>query len=987
LPHRLTSLCEGLQTHMSARICAAFILVCSLALSPVVAEAAGTTVTGRVLETSAGLPVAGATVELERGATLVATTKTAANGSFAFAGVVPGNYALAISASGYQPAIVPSLTIEDGERSVELQTALVPAVSGLKQIAVVASTAGQSPASTATINYNLNPSILQDQNYYRAGDALGTVPFVTSSTSNSVGDDESVQLRGFDPTESVALIDGHPVGPLGACPAAVCPYNSNGSVFDYQLAQFWGMSNISVTLGSGAVGLYGVPTLGGSVNFETLNPTTTDQITLLQGYGDLNHLMTGLSATGTAGKLGFAGAYGVEGTDGELNGPMLQSSMLSGADFNKFLGGKDAQLCGDNGSGSPSALVYGGSLPPSLTSEDVAACTIDVGGGYLNKNALAKLTYQLDAKTSVLVSVYNANSYANGIGNGQQYYTPYSQMLAAADYVIANSPAGCVLSNSAQTCNNFEIQSGPHAGTMTNCGSAANRNPIAVLNDTAAGFTCYTPEQFAAAFSGPYDKGPGGFHDDENQDYHARITRQIGAGLLTLDGYVDNYSEFNDKPDEDDFLAAEQDMFLTHGALISDEYAGQKNDFSFGISWQHQMHFTNQWAVNLPDTNGGPCYGNCYMGFPFGDTNYFIHNTYTANNHFSVFTDLTLDNSKISAVTSFDPRLSLVYRPDSADVIRVTGGAASISPDPVLFTGGVFPPTGLAILYNEPANGIITNLPTGGAACDTPIPVMYGANDDIKPEQAEDIEAAAAHRFQNQATVELDAYNTLETNAIISAVAPLSAAQIATINASNPGYLAAALATLNGPGGCGTGFNEGDLGALVPLNAGQAQYRGLNLSTKVPLTRQLEIDGNYTVQTAFYAGLSPQVQLNNPSYINGQQMVGIPTQTATLGLGYNNRQGAWTARISGYYVGNNNSYYRPAFWFANANFSKTVGPITMNLGVSNLFNNDAGLYQLLNVGPVIPSNQYYTGAPSYQSELSLLPRQIWMTTTFHFSTR
>ncbi len=968
---------------MLARICAALALICTLVLSPAVAQTAGTTVNGRILDTSSGLPVVGATVELKQGATIVTTTKTAADGSFQFTGVAPGGYSLSINASGFQPAFVPSLLIAADQPSVDLQTTLVPAVNGLKQIAVVASTGGQSTASTATINFNLNPNILQDQNYYRAGDALGTLPFVTSATSNSVGDDESVQLRGFDPTESVALIDGHPAGPLGACPSAVCPYNSNGSQFDYQLAQFWGMSNINVTLGSGAVGLYSVPTLGGSINFETLNPTTTNQATLMQGYGDLDHLMTGLAYTGTMGKVGFAFAYGIEGTDGEITGPQVQTSMLSGANFNKFLGGKDAQLCGDNGAGSPSALLYGKYLPPSLTSADVDACTIDVGSGYLNKNALAKLTYQVDPKTSVLVSFYDANSYDNGIGNGQQYYTPYSQMLSAAQYVIANSPAGCVLSKASKTCNNFVIQSGPGAGTTTNCGSAANPNPIAVLTDTSSGFSCYTAAQFASAFAGPYDKGPGGFHDDEMQDYHARVQRQIGGGLLTIDGYVDNYGEFNDKPDEDAFIAAEQDMFLTHGALISDEYQGTKNDFSFGISWQHQMHFTNQWAVNLPDTNGGPCYGDCYMAFPFGDTSYFIHNTYNANVHFSIFTDLTFVNSQVSAATSFDPRISLVYRPDTSNVIRLTGGAASISPDPVLFTGGVFPPTGLAILYNEPVNGIITDLPIGGAACQTPIPVVFGANDDIKPEQAQDVELALAHRFQNNATVELDAYNTVESNAIISAVAPLSTAQIGTINASNPGYLAAALATLNGPGGCGTGYTSADLGALVPLNAGSAQYRGLNVSAKVPLTRQLEIDGNYTVQTAYYTGLSPQVLLNNPSYINGQQMVGIPTQTATLGLGYYNRQGAWTARISGYYVGNNNSYYRPAFWYANANISKTVGPITLNLGISNLFNNDAGLYQLLNVGPEVPTNEFYTGSPSYQSELSLLPRQIWMTTTFH----
>lgn len=971
---------------MFYRLCAALTIALILSCGTGSAQGATSTVAGRILETSAGLPVQGAIVELRRRDTVVAKSATAADGSFAINGVAPGDYSVLVTAAHYQPALIPALHVEAGEGTVELQTALIPGVAGLRQIAAVSVNSSASLKSTATINENLNPAVLQDQNYVRAGDALGTLPFVTSTTSNTVGDDENIQLRGFDASESVALIDGHPVGPLGACPqsnnqvTSPCPYNSNGSLFDYQLAQFWGLSNISVTLGSGAVGLYGVPTLAGSVNFETLNPTPTDHASFMQGYGDLSHTMTGLEFTGTAGRIGYAGAYAVEGSAGELNGPILQSSMLSGADFNKALGGKDAQLCGDTGSGSPSYDLYGKYLPPSLTSSDMNACTIDVGSNYLNKNMLAKLTYQFDPKTSVLVSFYDAGSYANGIGNGQQYYTPYGQMLAQASSVLANSAAGCTLSKKQNPCNNFTLQSGPNAGAATTCSSTT----IAVLNDSSIGYTCLSASQFASAFSGPYDKGPGGYHVDGMQDYHARITRQIGAGTLTIDGYIDDYGEFNDKPDEDAFLAAEQDMFLTHGALISDEYSGKKDDFSFGVSFQHQMHFTNQWAVNLPNTNGGPCFGNCYMAFPFGDTSYFIHDTYDANGHFSIFTDLTLDNSKVSATTSFDPRLSLVYRPNGSNVFRITGGAASISPDPVLYTGGVYPETGLALLYNEPQGGIITDLPTSGAACDSPVPVLQGANNYVKPEDADDIEAAFAHRFPNQATIEIDAYNTIETNPIISGVVPLSslpAGELTAFNAANPGYLAAAEATLTGPGGCGAGPYT--LGALVPTNAGQVQYRGLNVSTKIPITRALEIDGNYTVQTSYYWGLSNQVLLNNAGYINGEQFYGIAPQTATVGIGYNNRPGEWTARISGYYVGNNNAYYRPAFWYANANVSKTVGPITLNLGILNLFNNDSSLYQLLNAGTPIQQNAYTPGFTP-NSELSLLPRQIWMTTTLRF---
>jgi hypothetical protein len=952
---------------MLNRICAAVLVVFFLA-SPALAQApaGSTTVSGRILDISAGLPITSAVVALRQNEAVVASTTTARDGSFSFPNVGPGDYSLLITANGYQTTLIPTLRVEAGQASVELQTALVPATTGLREIAAVSVASNTAVNKTATINKNLNPNILQDQNYMRAGDALGTLPWVTSTTTNSVGDDENIQLRGFDPSESVALIDGHPIGPLGACPAAnnpvgpvPCPYNSNGSLFDYQLAQFWGMSNINVTLGSGALGLYGVPTLGGSIDFQTLNPTPTAHATFLQGYGDLDHTMTGFSATGTLGRLGYALAYAVEGSSGELQGPILQNAMLSGANFNKALGGKDAADC----TNAPVSNTYGSAMPPSLTAADVAACTIDVGSDYLNKNVLAKFTYALDSKTSVQASFFDAASNDNGIGNGQNYYTPYSQMLGQANSVIAGGN------------NNFMLMP---SGTQTTCSATT----IAVLNDSPAGYACVTAKQFATDFSGPYDKGEGGFHNDSDQDYHARITRQIGAGLLTFDGYVDTYSEYNEKPNADDYLAAEQDTWYTHGALISDEYAGQKNDFSFGVSFQHQMHETNQWPAD-----GVPCFGDCYVGFPFGDTNYFIHDTYDASRQFSVFADLTLDDSKVSNTTSFDPRVSLVYRPDAADVFRVTGGAASISPDPILYTGGLYPNPGLGAIYSHFSGGIFTDMPTSGVACDSPVPVVEGPGSSVTPEQADDIEVALAHRFPNQAIVEVDAYNTIETNPIISGVAPLSAAppgQLSAFNMANPTYFATTLATLNGPGGCGTGYTMNDLGVIIPTNSGQAQYRGMNVYAKVPITRQLEIDGNYTIQTAYYTGLSQQVQLNNPGYINYQQFYGIPPQTATLGLGYNNRQGAWTARIDGYYVGNNNSYYRPAFWYANANISKTVKNVTLNLGISNLFNNDASIYQYLNVGTVLNQNAYYPPPYSYNSELSLLPRQVWMTVAFHF---
>ena len=297
---------------MIIRFCAALLLACSLVCSPALAQApgAGTTVSGRILETSAGLPVGGAHVELRRGSSVVAKTTTSADGSFSFSGVVPGTYSISISASGYQSAFVPVLPVEAGQPVVEIQTALVPGTTGLREIAAVSVNTHAALQTSATINSNLPPSIITDQNYARAGDALATLPFVTSSTSSALGDDESLSLRGFDPTESATLLDGHPIGPIGA----------HGSAYDFQVAQFWGFSNVSVIYGSGADGLYAVPVLAGAINFETINPTQQQHFSITQGIGDLGHQMPGVTLSDTIGHVGYAFAYGVNGTDGELTG-------------------------------------------------------------------------------------------------------------------------------------------------------------------------------------------------------------------------------------------------------------------------------------------------------------------------------------------------------------------------------------------------------------------------------------------------------------------------------------------------------------------------------------------------------------------------------------------------------------------------------------------------------------------------------------------
>lgn len=820
--------------------------------------------------------------------------------------------------------MITSIVIEAGQPQVLFQTAISPQKGGLKTIYTASVSSHAALNTSATINNSLAPSTVLDQNYIRSGDALGTLPFVTRSTSSSMGDDESISLRGFDPTESAVLLDGHPLGPIGA----------HGTSYDFQLGTFFGFNNINVIYGSGATGLYGVPVLGGAVDFQTIDPTPKTHVSFTQGYGDFGKTLSGGTLTGTAGNLGYAFAYAVAGTDGVL-GPenILQSGDLANGGL--------VSRC----PGSPTAAAYPNGAPPTLLPGDVAACNYEVDGNYINRNGIAKLVYKLDSKTQISATIYNASMYADSQGNGDTDYVPQPWELFEANNALSNGN------------NNFQLAN----GNMTACSSTT----LAALYNNAQGYECLTAKQYANAFSGPQGGGLGRFHAAQNQDYHLRLTRRIGAGQLVLDGFIDNYNFVNVKGPLP--ANAYQDTFFTHGGVISDEYAGRFHDLSFGVDFLHQQHGFN--------SDLSPAFGPPNTSLFITENSYFIHDTYTPNERLSVFADISAERSFNTATTNLDPRLSVVLRPTRSDVFRVTYGRATSEPDPSLVNGGFSYNT---LPQNDPSFNPQQN-------CGQPLVSLgSGSNPLVKPEQSNDVEVALAHCFQNQAVAEVDAYESHETNPILGAVFPFSdfPASDAPSSALVDAYSNALTQA------CGSQYTAANFGLSSSFNAGGAVYKGIVVQTKIPIVRHFSFDGNYTVQSAYYTGLSNNILATNTGLVPNQQLTGIPLQTAGAGLDYTNAPGEFRVRIDGYYTATNNGFNRPRFYYANGNLTKTVGPITFNLGVNNIFNSNSSPYGLIGYG--LPPVQNSFGTPGLTAfdvgseEYGLTPRQVELTTTIKF---
>ena len=346
----------------------------------------GTTISGRILDTQGGLPVPGAAIELTHGGVRSATAHTDAGGTFRVNDQAPGTYVVIIRAAGYETTrLAPDLLVTAETPEVSFQMAISRQRQGLKQIGYVVSGGRTALQATATINTHVDANIIQSEGFQRLGDVLTTVPGVITSTSSSAGDDMSLSIRGFDPTETATLLDGHPIGPVGAF----------GNGYNYNVSPFWGLSGADVVFGSGATGLFGTTTIAGAVNFLTINPTQGNHVAIEQGVGNNNKAMTGVQGTGTIGKLGYALSWGVQGTTGNFPGGFIQQTALL----------QTSVVNPGYKSNAP---------PPDLTHANAFNLVnyYPVSGGYVQYNLVGKLVYNFSPKTSLQFTSYAANDWS-----------------------------------------------------------------------------------------------------------------------------------------------------------------------------------------------------------------------------------------------------------------------------------------------------------------------------------------------------------------------------------------------------------------------------------------------------------------------------------------------------------------------------------------------------------------------------------------------
>ena len=878
------------------------------------AQTGGGRIDGFVVDQVNGLPIPGASIALYRGDVVVRSVKSKPSGGFDIDDVPAGTYTVAISAPGYQNSRSREFVVTRGEET-NLNVAVTRATESQGALRTIGSTsvsAASTLASTTTITRTLDPQLLQNENNLNAGYALVRLPGVNSTgLSSSVSDDQFLNIRGLGESETQTLLDGHPIGPQG-----VYGINGGGNFptgFNYSDSPLFGLSKVQVTFGSGAIGLYGVDAIGGTVDMQTLNPTPKQSINFWEGGGDQGRQQTAFNISGTSGRLGYALAGGVQGT------------------YGMFAPGLVAQTGRPNNN---SNLNNGGACtaPNDISSCNLALNTYSVSQNSTLRSGLAKLRYNLSSNTTFTSTIFASGQESDSTGNGDNDNIPYDTRLAQ----IKSSPGNCALP-------------GDPAGKTSG---------YLVITQEGAPQQCYTASQFALNSYGPYGGGADRNRGADTADYDFKLQSTSGKNIFTADGYYNYYKFYKSSeeasgldPTGTEFAGTAYSQFVnTQGYLVSDDIQNVKSDVGFGYFGEYQ----NDSRLDYNSVNQGianyvtPASSHYNSGF--------VRGSFELADKFSLFANFWVKNDTAIGDTNFDPRLSLVFRPGAADVLRVTFGHST--GDPAAELKSTAPPT------------IDVNPTSINPSCTPFNQVGTSGNPGIEPERANDYELGYAHRFDSGSSVQANLYYTSVQNQLFQASEPLSQFGAVVISPTLLQEIADRIGSV-----C-SGVDPSHPATVLPFlsigttfNAARAVSKGVEISGRQRMTRHFYLDYSYDLQSVVQNGINANILQNNPFVINGGQVQGIPIDQATAGIDYANR--GFEARLDGYVVGSNNPSSRPAYNAWNGFVSQAIAKaLVVNLGVQNVFNQAWQRYGYFGHAPLIPENQYFNDTTAIQQYLS-----------------
>jgi len=883
------------------------------------------TIEGIVADAQSGLPLPGARV------VVIGTSRTAqtdVHGAFQFAGLAPALYRLRISRDGYQTADSDDIALAQGE--TDHVTLSVNVTSNADNGTVIGHTATRASASlqeSSTISRTLSTETLADAGYDRAADALKQLPGVSNSITGdtgALGDDIPLDIRGLGAAETVTTLDGHPIA-SGA---------SGG--FNFQISPLTGIQSYSVIYGTGGGDALGVNAVGGVINAQTIAPTSAFAANVGQIYGSDDRLGTNAQVTGTAGRLGFAAAAGVYGEDGPIHDATTYDPAVSW-----------------DPSSSEAAIV------------DAATYTVDSGA--VSRTLLAKLSYALSPATTLTFTSFSSTYWENKTGNGDQDYQTYGYELAAANKLLKKK-------TSSDPCPAGEFQAVNSYGVPW--GTGPNGRP-----DGGALDGCVTPAQYATDTTGPAGAGPAyqsiGLNDDHLNLVSTASNRQFELDLdsnryLVIQSRADGLPDYVGTSTSGGTTfpyvqvagtggSYKNSLYLTSGGHIAESLLGRDNDATVGVEYDNA-------SDSLTTNDVGE--------ITVGNSNAYYWGPYIRDTYRIPSIPLTIDGNAYfmhasATKTSYvNPRLALVYTPDSRDVVRASVGASTTQPT--------------ANYLNQPfvaSNAVQSIIGSGGGGKPTCSSFSVGSapSSILKPERGVDEEFSYGHRFWADTQIQATVFNENVYDKIFSGITvPIDLQRPPfSIAASVVNGLTTALDAYCGVGGADTVITE-------TANLGQLRTRGIMLNGRVRANPRVFVDYDYAVtSTSLVSGVT-QLLEKNLTYVPGAQLPRVPLQTFTVALDARVFP-RLEARFDLNTVSANNTKALPAYNDSDVGLSTPLGPVRLSAGVTNVFNQWTDRYSLENSGVPLALNPYATAASyapetgsSATEELALQPRMFFL---------
>jgi outer membrane cobalamin receptor len=848
-------------------------------------------ITGDVASRVDGHPIARAIVTLVRpGGTPIARVRSDKTGSFALAAPAAGAYRIGVDARGFRSASIDVLVAEDGD--VRVRFTLPPDHAEIGRVVVHAgpidASADQSVAAAA----------IASAGALRTTDALATLSGITVvGDAASPGGDAYASVRGLRPGESETLLDGHPIGPLGVAPDAP---DADGTIagFNFQDAPYFALRDVDVSFGA-ASDRGGTGALGGTIDLRTLEPTRQADLTLEQGFGNQGRALTDVRATGTAGKFGYALVSGVIGTYGAFAGASIPQTGLRGTD---------------------------------LTSATLASLTYHVSGDYLLHNDLAKIAYAISPNTRLQLTAYDATSWADKTGEGDNdYNTP--------GYVLANAPIG-----------------------------ASPACPHGVLVTTSGGPACLAPAAYAAAASGPAGGGPGAWQALRNQDYAARLTTATATSTYALDAFVDTYAEVyhRDASLVNGPLDAFLDAWSTQGVRVGDDLRAGKNALGFDLAVTHQRL----------DGNGTTPAGTALVtNAPASlvQDRLAVRDVYAPNRSLAFTGSAAVDATTQEARVAFDPQAAIELHATARDTFRIGAGRSSEEPSLQIARTNLVPVGAL-----NPDCGAIARATAAGPA---DVNVGSAPASNLSAEAGTDVEFGYARHFGSDSGLDVTFYDANVKNRIVtgdfSAGSALGASSVVPFLARISQF-------------CGITPAPGavDFTLSRSFNAATARLRGLELSGRARISPHVAFAYGYDVQSSVLDDLPARVLATSPTLVNGVQEFDVPLHKASLGIEAHVRDGL-DVRLDGHFVGVGNPQQLPGYAYADASIDGSISKrAALHVAIDNVFGSHVSPYGLVGMGvPYATSAQNQAlSAPYVQpfnERYGLAPTTVTVTASAH----